>query len=386
LLVRVGNVSAPKDLSKVGFAKVTISFTLMGFTSTCWGAIVPWLAKEIDVPISTMGVIFGIYLFHTLLGTLTVQAFGKSRDLRWFIRYGLLLSLIGFSGIFFSPTPLVMAVFAAIGGFGKGGIGIAFLFLVTRAANASHFRMNVVSAATGVGALLGPLTIAILGSDRIPWIVMGSVIAAVITAWVYPDAAWRFAKREKGSKSSHKPIPLLLVILGVFFYSGVENSIGTWIPTVAVNSGLTLEQGTLFSSVFYLLFTAGRFLGVWLSTRASAEAIALSAVTLTAVPLAISWGSHAFPLVALIVAGLFLGPIFPNSSSWVARKTPEFPGGTTLMMLAVMGGGFMFPPILGYSIEGASAKDFIAMILPLLAVSIIFFLFGGRLWRKATAN
>ncbi|CAB4564603.1 MAG: hypothetical protein F2554_02015 [Actinobacteria bacterium] len=46
----------------------------------------------------------------------------------------------------------------------------------------------------------------------------------------------------------------------------------------------------------------------------------------------------------------------------------------------------MFPPILGYSIEGASAKDFIAMILPLLAVSIIFFLFGGRLWRKATAN
>jgi fucose permease len=104
------------------------------------------------------------------------------------------------------------------------------------------------------------------------------------------------------------------------------------------------------------------------------------------VPLALSWGSDSFPLVALIVAGLFLGPIFPNSSSWVARKTPEFPGGTTLMMLAVMGGGFMFPPILGYSIEGASAKDFIAMILPLLAVSIIFFLFGGRLWRKATAN
>lgn len=376
-------MSAPKELTKVGFSKVTASFAMMGFTSTCWGAIVPWLSKEMEIPLSTMGLLYGVFLFHTLVGTLTVQAMSKAHDLHWFIRNGILLTLVGFAGIFLSPTPIVMALFAAMGGFGYGGTGIAFLLLITRCANASHFRMNVVSAATGIGALLGPLSISILGQARIPWIVTSSVLGALVTAWRFPDAQWRFAKKEAGSKRSHKPIPLILVIIGVVFYSGLENSIGAWIPTVAVNTGLTLEQGTLFSSIFYLLFTLGRFLGVWLSTRVSAESIALSMITLTALPLTLAWGSDAFPLVALIIAGLFLGPIFPNTSSWVAKRTPDFPGGTTLLMLAVMGGGFIFPPILGYSIEGATPNQFAALILPLLIVSIFFFLIGGRAWRKA---
>ena len=379
-------VSAAKELTRSGFGKVTASFAMMGFTSTCWGAIVPWLADEIDIPLSTMGVIYGIYLFHTLVGTLTVQAMSKSHDLHWFVRNGIVLTLIGFIGIFLSPNQIVMALFAALGGFGYGGTGIAFLLLITRSANASHFRMNVVSAATGVGALAGPLMISIFGADRIPWIVSISVMGALVTSWQFPDAQWRFTKREGANKRSHKPIPLILVILGVVFYSGLENSIGAWIPTVAVNTGLTLEQGTLFSSVFYLLFTAGRFLGVWLSTRVSAESIALVMISATSVPLALAWGSESFPLVSLIIAGLFLGPIFPNTSSWVAKRTPDFPGGTTLLMLAVMGGGFLFPPILGYSIEDATPNDFAGMILPLLAVSIFFFLIGGRLWRTVRSS
>ena len=379
-------MSAAKELTRLGFAKVTASFAMMGFTSTCWGAIVPWLAEQIDIPLSTMGVIYGVYLFHTLVGTLTVQAMSKSRDLHWFIRRGIILTLIGFIGIFLSPHQVIMIIFAAIGGFGYGGTGIAFLLLITRSENASHFRMNVVSAATGVGALAGPLMISIFGADRIPWIVSISVIGALITAWRFPDAQWRFTKREATSRRSHKPLPLILVILGVVFYSGLENSIGAWIPTVAVNTGLELEQGTLFSSVFYLLFTAGRFLGVWLSTRVSAESIALVMIAGTAIPLTLAWGSESFPLVALIIAGLFLGPIFPNTSSWVAKRTPDFPGGTTLLMLAVMGGGFIFPPILGYSIEGATPNDFAGMILPLLAISIFFFLVGGRLWRQSQSK
>lgn len=379
-------VNSAKDLTRNGFAKATTAFAMMGFTSTCWGAIVPWLAKEISIPLSTMGVLYGLYLFHTLVGTLTVQALSKRHDLHLFIRIGIVLTLIGFIGIFVSQNPVTIAIFAALGGFGYGGTGIAFLLLVTRCANASHFRMNVLSAATGIGALLGPLSISIFGQDRIPLIVIISVIGALLTSWKFADAKWRFTKREAGAKRSHKPIPLILVILGVIFYSGLENSIGAWIPTVAVNTGLSLEQGTLFSSVFYLLFTAGRFLGVWLSTRVSAESIALTMITLTALPLTLAWGSDSFPLVALIIAGLFLGPIFPNTSSWVAKRTPDFPGGTTLMMLAVMGGGFLFPPILGYSIEGATPNEFATMLLPLLAVSIFFFLVGGRRWRTRSTS
>jgi fucose permease len=178
------------------------------------------------------------------------------------------------------------------------------------------------------------------------------------------------------------------VILGVIFYSGLENSIGAWIPTVAVNSGMTLERGTLFSSIFYLLFTAGRFLGVWLSTRVKPETIVLTMIALTSIPLIATSlsGNLNLALTALIIAGLFLGPIFPNTSSWVAKRTPDFPGGTTLLMLAVMGGGFLFPPALGYFIEGTLTTAFATLLLPLLFISIAFFLFGGRLWRESRSG
>lgn len=381
-------MSTAKDLSRLGFSQVTSAFAMMGFTSTCWGAIVPWLALENEIPISTSGVLYGVYLFHTLVGTITVQLLSKRISLHTFVRIGILLTLVGFVGIFFTDGNVFIWLFAALGGFGYGGTGISFLLLITRCANASHYRMNVVSAATGVGALMGPLMISLLGSANIPWIVLTSVTGALATSWIFPDAKWQFSPAPKKSSTTKSKLPLVLVILGVIFYSGLENSIGAWIPTVAVNSGMTLERGTLFSSIFYLLFTAGRFLGVWLSTRVKPETIVMTMIALTSIPLIATSlsGNLNLALTALIIAGLFLGPIFPNTSSWVAKRTPDFPGGTTLLMLAVMGGGFLFPPALGYFIEGTLTNAFASLLLPLLFISIAFFLFGGRLWRESKSG
>ncbi len=380
----VAPVSQARELTKKGFIQVTTAFVMMGFTSTCWGAIVPYLSDTRDIPISTAGVLYGIFLFHTLLGTISVQLASRKKDLQFFVKGGIALTLIGFTGIFFSSSVVILALFAALGGFGYGATGITFLFLITRSANASHFRMNVVSAATGVGALAGPLSIAILGARNIPAIVITSITTSFITTWFLADAKWRFKPEKTGSFKKSRPWPLLLVIFGVIFYSGLENSIAAWLPTVAVNSGFTLETGTFFSSIFYALFTAGRFLGVWLSTRVEPEKIVVSMIAMALIPLMITWQSDQFPLITLVTAGLFLGPIFPNTSSWVARKTPDFPGGTTLLMLAIMGGGFAFPPAFGYLIEGKETSAFAGMILPLLILSVVFFYLGNRVWKSNT--
>jgi fucose permease len=232
---------------------------------------------------------------------------------------------------------------------------------------------------------MGPLMISLLGSANIPWIVLTSVSGAFLTSWIFPDAKWQFLSQPKKSSRAVSKLPLVLVILGVIFYSGLESSLGAWIPTVAVNSGMTLERGTLFSSIFYLLFTAGRFLGVWLSTRVKPETIVFTMIALTAIPLIATSlsGNLNVALTALIVAGFFLGPIFPNTSSWVARRTPDFPGGTTLLLSAVMGGGFLYPPAIGYFIEGTLINAFATLLLPLLFISIAFFLLGGMLWRES---
>jgi hypothetical protein len=48
-----------------------------------------------------------------------------------------------------------------------------------------------------------------------------------------------------------------------------------------------------------------------------------------------------------------------------------------------MGGGFLFPPAIGYFIEGTRPDSFAGLLLPLLIISIAFFFLGGKLWGKS---
>ncbi|CAB4727451.1 unannotated protein [freshwater metagenome] len=86
--------------------------------------------------------------------------------------------------------------------------------------------------------------------------------------------------------------------------------------------------------------------------------------------------------LGLALCGLFLGPIFPNSSSWIARKTPGFPLATTVLMISIMAGAFIFPPILGFILEISGTDGFLLALATLLGLSAIFFSYSYKNWRS----
>ncbi len=370
-----------RELTTKGFVFASFAFAMMGFTSTCWGSMLPWLAANHHLSISHSGLVLGGYTLFTLAGTTLVHAFLTRQELIWFIRRGILLAMVGFLGVVSITTTPWIIFSACIAGLGYGATGISLLQLLTRSANASHIRMNKTSAATGFGALAGPFTIGLLGSHRIPIIVSSAIGMAVIASQILPGGNWKVGKVAQVKAHVNRKISLVLVLVGVIFYSGVENSIGAWLPTLIKTESGSLESGALGSALFYSFFAVGRFLGIGISRRVSAPGIVIFSICGAFFPLLVVIFSHHLSVLTLAFSGLFLGPVFPNSSSWIAAKTPGFPLATTLIMLSIMSGGLIFPSSVGFILERFGVGVFIYTLMPLLIISAVCFIYSYLSWR-----
>ena len=370
-----------RELSTKGFVCASLSFALMGFTSTCWGAMLPWLAASHALSISHSGLILGGFTLFTLVGTSIAQIFGLKKDLNWFIRRGILISLIGFLGVVHLSNFHWIIFAAGFAGFGYGATGISLLQLLTRSANASHVRMNIASTATGLGALAGPFTISILGSQNIPLIITCAIGTSAIAAQILPGANWRVERISLGNIKLKNKTNLAIVLVGIIFYSGIENSIGAWLPTLIKTNSGSIESGAMGSALFYLFFSVGRFLGIGISKKVSAQKIVIFSIIGTFFPFLVVIFTPNHSLLALSISGLFLGPIFPNTSSWIAAKTPGFPLATTALMLATMSGGLIFPSTIGFTLERFGVDFLIYALTPMLLISISCFAYSYSKWR-----
>ncbi|MSX57195.1 MAG: hypothetical protein F2761_00045 [Actinobacteria bacterium] len=343
--------------------------------------MLPWIADRSELSISRSGLVLAGFTLHTLGGTLIVQIFGPRRDLIWFIQHGIIIALIGFIGVVTLRDPLLLTLSGCFAGLGYGATGISLLQLFTRSSNASHVRMNLASAATGFGALIGPFSIGTAGASKIPLIVISAISTSFIATRFLTGAKWRVEKFNHSSQTPENRIRLAIILLAVIFYSGLENSIGAWLPTIIRTSNGTLEAGALTSAFFYLFFSLGRFFGVFLSRYAEPHSIIAMCILATLAPFSFAILSQNHTSLGLAICGFFLGPIFPNSSSWIARKTPGFPLATTVLMLSIMLGGFIFPPILGFILESNGTTGYLYSLAVLLVLSTSTFSYSYIKWR-----
>jgi len=369
-------------LTSRGFICAAVAFAMMGFTSTCWGPMLPWIAGRNNLSISASGLILAGFTLHTLIGTVLVQVFGPKKDLIWFIQRGIVIAFIGFIGVVTLNNSILLTLSGCFAGVGYGATGLALLQLFTRSSNASHVRMNLASAATGFGALAGPFTIGTLGSSNIPAIIILAIGISLVATRFLTGAEWRVEKFDHKSQTKQNQFQLVVILLAVVFYSGLENSIAAWLPTIIKAADGTLESGALSAAFFYLFFSSGRFLGVFIARYLEPHTVILVCILATLLPFSFAMFSKDHMILGLAICGLSLGPIFPNSSSWIARKTPGFPLATTVLMLAIMAGGFIFPPILGFILEMTGINGFLIALATLLGLSAASFTYSYKNWRS----
>nr|WP_311766976.1 MFS transporter [Streptomyces rhizosphaericus] len=375
-------------------------FVLIGALQALYGPSIPALrdayglspsAAGMGLSAHFVGAVAGVLVFDRLFGRI-----GNRRLLGW----SYLLMAGGAAGFAFAPAWPVALGLALLAGLGFGGIdyGLNQLFAVGFGRR-SAAMLNILNAHFGIGAVLGPALIGLVGSPHYPAVFLGfatlTLPLLLCLAGVRDEAPPRGgdtgvseedmaadtgARRRVRARS-------LATVLGAFvvlyvLHVGIESGVGGWEPTHLEAIGYGATAAASATSAFWLMMTVGRFLVAPLALRWSAQTIiAVSCAGMTgclllaAIPAAAPY--------AYAGAGLFIAPIFPTGLPWLLRAAPRAHRAGALVMAASMVGGVAAPPALGKAIELAGVR---AVPLILCAISAVCLITTGWLIRAASPS
>jgi len=294
---------------------------------------------------------------------------------------------LGFVVISLAPGFPVLLLGALIVGLGFGGLQVlnfmvARIFLEHRGA-----ALNLLNSMFSIGAILAPLAAApfvLQGSYR-PLFVILAVLGLVVIVLVslQPRRLGYEAAGRSGGGFAGWPFLLTVVGFTLFYlvYVGAEASFTNWIPT-----HLSLTHGLGFSAqmagLFWAALTLGRLLMIPVSDRISPAVLVTMSVGIAGLISLAARIPDVAPF-AYLLAGFFMGPIFPGGLAWIAQRFPE--NSTQVSAFVLAGGGFgavVFPPAIGSMVDAVDPSIIpvaISFVLgAALATALVLRLSGGR--------
>jgi MFS transporter, FHS family, glucose/mannose:H+ symporter len=373
--------------TQLPLAAMFIGFVLCGMATVLLGPVLPVMSERWRLADAQAGLLFTAqFLGSTLTSILTP----------WRLRlslvsgYGLLAA--GFITFAFANYTFSVVAFALIG---LGiGLSVTATNLLVGSVDAER-RATLLTRSNffwGVGAVVcAPLVgLAVRLHQMRLFLLTAAAALAMIGLVLSPlliagDGESAPSKNKRAVNSRHHAFPpvrlFLLFAVILFLYVGAENSVGGW---VAVYSHRFLNMPTARASfaalIFWLSLVAGRGIASIVLRRLTETAVLLPAALLAIAGTLLLLLCHgtASVFVAIAVAGLGCGPIFPllMSRLFACSGTSRHTG----WVFAVSGsGGAVLPWFTGLiSTQTGSLRVGFAVPLAALAVILLFVLFGER--------
>ncbi|MGO4420433.1 sugar MFS transporter, partial [Streptomyces sp. MCAF7] len=379
-----------------------VGFILIGALQALYGPSIPAFRDEFGLSPSTAGLglsahfvggVAGVLVFDRLFGHADPASRIGNRKL---LGGSYLLMAAGAAGFALAPTWPAALAMALVAGLGFGGIdyGLNQLFAVGFGRR-STAMLNILNAHFGIGAILGPALIGLVGAEHYTAVFLGFAALTLPlllcltgvrdeapphtdeAAEADDDADARRARARSRSLATVLGAFVLLYVLHV----GIEAGVGGWEPTHLETVGYGATAAASATSVYWLMMTVGRFLVAPLALRWPARSIIVvscagmtACLLLAAVP--------ALAPYAYAGVGLFIAPIFPTGLPWLNDAAPRARRAGALVIAASMVGGVAAGPALGKAIELSGIRS---VPLILAAVSAICLATTGWLIR-ATAT
>ncbi|WP_078610985.1 MULTISPECIES: MFS transporter [Streptomyces] len=391
--------------SRAAVVASCVGFILIGALQALYGPSIPAFRDEYGLSPSTAGLglsahfvggVAGVLVFDRLFGRLVGRAGPAARiGNRKLLGGSYLLMAVGAAGFALAPTWPAALAMALVAGLGFGGIdyGLNQLFAVGFGRR-STAMLNILNAHFGIGAILGPALIGLVGAEHYTAVFLGFAVLTLplllCLAGVRDEAPPRTDEAAEAdgvdARRARARSRSLATVLGAFvllyvLHVGIEAGVGGWEPTHLETVGYGATAAASATSVYWLMMTVGRFLVAPLALRWPARSIIVvscagmtACLLLAAVP--------ALAPYAYAGVGLFIAPIFPTGLPWLNDAAPRARRAGALVIAASMVGGVAAGPALGKAIELSGIRS---VPLILAAVSAICLATTGWLIR-ATAT
>ncbi len=327
-----GTAAKPQP-ARAGFTAGSLyAFVVLGLPAGMLGVAWPALRHDFRQPLASLGEL----LLASLVGYLAVTSV-TGLALRRFGTAALLTASAAAAafgtGVFAATRSWSVLVLASVlVGAAGGGLDAG---LNTAVALTGRTRlMNLIHAAFGVGAALGPLLVtaalAVTSSWRGAYVVLLVLDVCLVGVWLaLRNAVAALPRRPPGltpaaPPGNFRPRLLLSLSLTVFFcYAGIEIAVGSWSASFLRAGPAQLSPALAGLAVFgyWAGLTAGRVGAAALGSRLSPRNAVRAGTVGTIAGAAAIWANiaPAGTVAALVVIGVSLGPIFPA----LVSLTPE---------------------------------------------------------------
>lgn len=373
-----------RDSPRGPVAAPLFGFVVLGLPDGMLGVAWPAVRHDLAEPLAALGEL----LLASLAGYLAVTSM-TGRALRHLGTGTVLLAAAvaaaaGASLFAATRTWGLLVLAAAVLGSSGGALDAALNTTVALEGRARF--MNLMHAAYGIGAAVGPLAvtaaITIGSSWRWAYAGLAAMEAVLVCAWA--RAHRRFPPLSPAHSCSTVARPRLLVWMGLgafFFYTGAEVCVASWAASFLRGpGGLSATLAGVAVFMFWAGLAAGRFgaAGARLEPDAAVRLGVLGAIAGSAV---VWLDAGAAPtLAALALLGAGLGPIFPALVNLTpSRLGPQRAMNAVGWQLAAAGaGGAGLSALAGVVLERVGLGAFGPSVLTLVLALAVLNLFLER--------
>ncbi len=346
-----------------------LSFFALGWLAAVLGPAMNDLAEQNSAALSAVGAVFLL----TFLGGLPAQAVAGMVSDRYgqrpvLIAGAVLLGLSAF-GISLSPALALTLAFSLIWGLGFGTLDIGHNVLIAELYAARVNVMNLLHVFFGVGAVVSPAVAGLsleLWDSALPAVWIGGGLMLATLPFVYRLPRGRARREAPASGGAHARFSYRQPLLWLFgtvmmVYVGIEIGVGGWAqPYLERTTTLSPSTAALATSGFWLALTASRMVIALIGGRMTSTQVLWLAVLISAVGgglLAVSTGSAALSIVAVLIAGFGFGPVYPTIIVILTTLFREAPG-RAASVAAIMGGigGGVIPWVQGILLDRISPE------------------------------
>ena len=360
-------------MSTRNFSAISALYYLMGVTAGLLGTVMVSISQKTAASVASTGLLMSFFNVGALMGIALFNAVSRKFFVNRIISIGSTLMVLSLLGLTAVESFLISLVAALLLGIGFGILDLGLVQLMTRTKETSIVRINISNAIFGLGGVSGSLAIHLFDVQSLGVIAWVSLVIAIASAIALSDNKWAITHVSQGRTNLQPHGVLIPVLLAIALYVALEISAASWLPTISTLSGNGIKDGALATSLFYLFFTTGRFIGAPIAQRVKAKKMIFGSLLLSLLPLmaALALPDKSFWMVAIM--GLTLGPLYANTTSFLASVTPDNPGATAYLLYSAMAGSLLIFPLVGLLLDRESTEIFPIALILLLLLSLTFY-------------